>query len=123
MSSTSTDDSEPGSIEEAKVVDPDVEIWGYDRWHLLIIEGLVFIWLIAPFGLSDVFLFFLAFTTVLLYVDIKVVRAATTWEPRAWLYLLGMLAFGIGGILYIFHRYRVWPDSFAGLPIVSRFID
>jgi hypothetical protein len=120
-SSTSTDEPKADGIEDAVVVDPDVERFGYKRWHLLVIEGLIFVWVLAPFGLSDVFLFFLAFTTALMYVDILVVREATTWQPKAWLYVIGMLAFGIGGILYVIHRYRVWPESFPKIPIVSRF--
>lgn len=96
-----------GEIESARITDPDAEMFGFDRWHYVTAAGLVLLWLAYAVGLRVVIIPLLIGTGIAMYVDILLMREASTWQPRAWLYELGMVIVGIGAAAYLFNRYRV----------------
>lgn len=104
-------ESTPSGIDAARITQPGVERFGFDRWHIITAAALVLAWLsvVADVPVLPVVLFLV--TGVAMYIDILVMREASTWNPRAWLYGIGWFFFGIGTAVYLFNRYRVTTND------------
>lgn len=110
--SATSEPSEP----EPYLTDPSVEVYGFDKWHYAalgaalvgffgasVIEGLLAISLIAA--------------GVFLYLDALYMQKASTWQPRTWLYIVGLLFVFLSVPVYLYHRHQVTsrtkPDESA----------
>lgn len=109
--SKNTNEGSSGGIEAATVTNPNAEQFGFDRWHYLTAAGLGLLWITLAANLGGFSTLLLILTSVAMYIDILVMREASTWKPRTWLYFLGLLVGGIGAAAYLVNRYRVTSDT------------
>ena len=101
----------PSGIDAATITKPGVERFGFDRWHLVTAAALVLAWLTVAADVPPLPQVLFVVTGVAMYIDILVMREASTWDPRAWLYAIGWFFGGIGAAVYLFNRYRVMSNT------------
>lgn len=96
------------SIEEAPhLTNPDAEIYGYNNWHYATIAAAVLGFLGSIADITGVFGIGLVATGVFLYLDSQYMQKASTWRPRTWLYIVGLLFVFLSLPVYLYRRHKV----------------
>lgn len=98
-------------LDTAYIFDQDAEQFGFDKWHY-VAGGAALLGVVGiGANISEIGPLFLLVAGVAMYIDILQIRASSTWDPRAWLYEIGVIFLFIGVFVYLFNRYRVQSNS------------
>lgn len=106
-----SDGRSTSGIDSAKITNPNAEMFGFDRWHYVAGGAAILGVMGVVLEIQAIFTIMLVVAAVTMYIDILQMRKASTWNPRAWLYELGILVGFLGVATYLFNRYRIISNS------------
>lgn len=113
--STETDsvvaDPDSSATEPPRLINPDAEVYGYNNWHYGAIATAAVGMLGYATNISGLLGIGLLATASLLYLDTQYIQKASTWEPRTWIYLAGLLVVFLSLPVYLYHRHQVMSRS------------